>query len=258
MSNGEHREKLAIVGWAASTRKEAPHGDEEFDFWGCNELGRSIEETRWDAWFNLHARGHTSAALMQRLGPWLRSRTPSVDHDIKPESVEWLKAQAPTPVYMLEHFDDIPNSIAYPFEEVFKTFGNYFTSSIAYQMALGMMMGYREIHLYGVDMAYEEEYVYQRGACEYLIGLARGMGIKVYVPEKSMLLKAPWLYGVEMPPQIEGVITETMLMERINANAKFKGEQLVNAYRAEGAELVLNGLLGVVRGAKKSVPQGVA
>jgi hypothetical protein len=40
-----------------------------------------------------------------------------------------------------------------------------------------------------VDMRADEEYSYQRANCEYLIGLARGKGIKVHIPEVSPLLK---------------------------------------------------------------------
>jgi len=37
----------------------------------------------------------------------------------------------------------------------------------------------------------------QRPSCEYFIGIARGMGIKVHVPDKSDLLKTLWLYPFE-------------------------------------------------------------
>ena len=41
------------------------------------------------------------------------------------------------------------------------------------------------------------EYSYQRPSVEYFVGIARGMGIKVYVPEKCDLLKAMWMYPFE-------------------------------------------------------------
>ena len=46
-------------------------------------------------------------------------------------------------------------------------------------------------------MAQDSEYESQRPSCEYFIGLARGMGIKVHVPDKSDLLKTLWLYPFE-------------------------------------------------------------
>lgn len=38
-------------------------------------------------------------------------------------------------------------------------------------------------------MAADDEYGYQRPNCEYLIGLARGRGIKVVIPDESPLCK---------------------------------------------------------------------
>jgi hypothetical protein len=60
-----------------------------------------------------------------------------------------------------------------------------------------MHEGFKEIHLYGVDMAVSTEYDEQRPSCEYFIGLARGRGIKVYIPEESHLLKVRYKYGYE-------------------------------------------------------------
>ena len=57
--------------------------------------------------------------------------------------------------------------------------------------------GTPEVWFNGVDMAMETEYQHQRPCCEYLIGLARGTGIQVDVPETSSLLKSPWLYGYD-------------------------------------------------------------
>ena len=49
----------------------------------------------------------------------------------------------------------------------------------------------------------EEEYFYQRAGCEYLIGLARGMGVKVVIPHESALCKASYVYGYSEPPNPE-------------------------------------------------------
>lgn len=77
----------------------------------------------------------------------------------------------------------------YPFDEVAKTTGYYWNSSIAYAMALAIHEGAEEIGVYGVDMKGDDEYGYQKPNMEYLVGLARGMGIKVHIPEQSPLCK---------------------------------------------------------------------
>lgn len=78
---------------------------------------------------------------------------------------------------------------AFPKDEVATTTGDYFNSSIAYMMALAIHEGAEWIGLYGVDMKDGEEYGYQKPNLEYLIGLARGKGIEVFIPEVSPLCK---------------------------------------------------------------------
>lgn len=90
-------------------------------------------------------------------------------------------------LYMQEQY--FPFAEKYPFEEVASTTGDYFNSSISYLLALAIHEGATEIGIWGVDMSAGEEYGYQKPNCEYLIGLARGKGIPVYIPEVSPLCK---------------------------------------------------------------------
>ncbi len=83
-----------------------------------------------------------------------------------------------------------PNVEKYPFRQVAETIGEYYyNSSIAYAMALAIHEGAEEIGIYGVDMKADDEYGYQRPNMEYLVGLARGKGIKVHIPKESPLCK---------------------------------------------------------------------
>ena len=85
--------------------------------------------------------------------------------------------------------DEWEHAKAYPFDAVARTTGYYFNSSIAYMMALAIHEQADYIGLYGVDMKDGEEFGYQKPNMEYLIGLARGRGIEVYIPETSPLCK---------------------------------------------------------------------
>ena len=98
---------------------------------------------------------------------------------------------------MRKEFEEIPNSEAFPIEDVLEKFGYYFTSQIGWMIGLAILEGFKEIHIYGADLAMEDEYMHQRPNCEYLIGWARGAGITVYIPRGSDLLKAGKLYGFE-------------------------------------------------------------
>ena len=103
-------------------------------------------------------------------------------------------------LYMQEAYEDIPNAIRYPVEKVVDNLGfDYFNSSIAYLMGMSLLEGADKIGIWGVDMAdlepvpgdpsYISEFAYQRPNMEYLIGLARGRGVDVYIPERSPLTK---------------------------------------------------------------------
>jgi len=97
--------------------------------------------------------------------------------------------QLPCPIYMQRHHEDIPNSVAFPIELFREVFGDYFTCTASYMIAMAIYEGYEEIHIYGVDMAADTEYASQRPSCEYFIGIAEGKGIKVVIPLDSDLLK---------------------------------------------------------------------
>ncbi len=98
------------------------------------------------------------------------------------------------PVYMLDKQDDIPMSVQYPMKEIGDLVGRtrqgtpYLESSIAYMLALAIYEKVDRVAIFGVDLHCETEYAYQRPNLEYLIGLARGKGIKVYIPPQSTLL----------------------------------------------------------------------
>lgn len=187
--------KLAIVGFAPNWDK-APFEDTDFEIWGLNELYKYFgnhEKARADRWFEIHNR---------------KTPTKSV-----PEHTEWIK-KCPMPVYMHEHYDDTPNSLPYPLKEVLQfvqdkgltldtiTDGQvvsiqnkYATNSITWMILLGWMEGFKEIHIYGVDLACKEEYLYQRPNLEYYIGAMQRDGVKVVTPDTCDLLKASVLYG---------------------------------------------------------------
>lgn len=169
--------KVAIVGRCYSTRRDAPWDDPTWEKWS---LG-------WDPVAPLT---HRIFELHQNFRMFLGSQQ---EGDFHVSGLRMLKV----PVYMLEAHEDIPMSVRYPMEEIHALVGNatgkqtpYLESSIAYMLALAVLElkpGDR-LGIWGVDLHCESEYAYQRPNVEYLIGLARGRGIKVFIPPYSALL----------------------------------------------------------------------
>ena len=186
----ERRKKVCILGFAPSMA-DAPFTDEDMDIWTLNEAYvplSKMENARASLLFEIHSPDSPSKS--------------NVDHQ------NFLQT-CPVPIIMQEHFDKYPNSVAYPKDEILAMVrGNYivndkcmtytnFSNQITWMIYLAVYMGFEEIHVYGVDMAHESEYAWQRPSAEAAIAFAAGRGIKVCVPSTSELCHFPRLYGFE-------------------------------------------------------------
>jgi hypothetical protein len=156
--------KVAVVGLWSETHGLAPWDDPAWEKWG---LAWDHHAPRMDRVFEMHVTSE-----------W-KFYAPK-------DYVERLSA-LPC-LYLQEPHPELPHARSFP-EEVEQTTGDYFSSSLAYLMALAIHEGAEEIGLYGVAMEAESEYRVQRPNMEYLVGLARGRGIKVHIPEQSPLCK---------------------------------------------------------------------
>lgn len=186
--------KIAIVGRCWSTRSDAPWDDNSWEIWGL----------AWDPIPKVDRIFETHQNFRRYMGT-------QEDGDYHVGGLRMAKV----PVYMLERHEDIPQSIALDMVAITKAVGKtvqgtpYLESSIAYMVAqalLELKPGDR-IGIWGVDLHCESEYAYQRPNLEYLIGLARGMGIKVYIPPQSALLShqhgCPYGFWEAEPPKTE-------------------------------------------------------
>lgn len=226
------KSKVAIVGFT-NHRKFIDGLGPEFSIWGLNELYRYIDFPRFEAWWEIHRRDELEK-----------------DEGIKdaqgtlvwPPTLDALR-QAPVPVYMLQHWDDLPPSVPFrPVKDVIERAfpsGHYQTSTISWQIATAILLGFEEIHVYGVDMAQDTEYSEQRPCVEYWLGIAQGMGIRTVVPPEADLLHVVGQYGFG----VEGDLFRTKLEERIGwlhdeDNKYLAGiRQLDGQYRDKKAKL---------------------
>lgn len=184
--------KIAILGSAPSSVNLAPYSDPSWQIFGCSP-GVYAVAPRVDAWFELHRWEPGVIGKAATQVPWF-----------SPEYVAWMSKQPN--VWMYEAVPEIPGSKRLPVEDLTAKYGTYFfTSSIAFMLACAIEdiledraatgdMG--QISLYGVDMAANEEYGYQRAGCQHFILLAIELGIEVYVPPESDLLRPMPLYGI--------------------------------------------------------------
>jgi hypothetical protein len=154
---------IQIVGMAPSEREADPLEDS----WG---LPWGPLPYRHCAWFEMHDR-----SLWERRGADYLA----------------LLRDSDVPIYMQRQEPDIPMSRAYPLGPVSKLTGDYFNSSIAYMLGLAILER-RDVMIYGVDNHTEDEWAYERPCNEYLIGVARGRGLKVWIhPESSLCRFSP-------------------------------------------------------------------
>ena len=180
------KKKVCIVGFTTHRIEAFKLGD-DWEIWGINELHRHHDPKLFDRWFEIHPRSDFEPGGNDQPG--------DLDH---------LKTLAtfPIPVYMHQHWDDMPASVRFPKEEI-EAFhndagrrGGYQTNSISWEVAMALMMGAEEIAVVGVDMANNTEYAQERPCLEYWIGIAEAVtGKRVYLPETSDLLCAVGQYG---------------------------------------------------------------
>jgi hypothetical protein len=122
------------------------------------------------------------------------------------EYLNWLR-NLKVPVYMREHHDEFPTSVAYPFEEVFEMTSHvsqglgkieklkFFTSTAAYAFALAVLKGYPRIDVYGIELELKTEYEKQRPGYTFWVGFAAGKGIPLNIYCGDAIFKKP-LYGI--------------------------------------------------------------
>lgn len=165
--------KIALLGTQPNSIKLAPFKDLSWQIWACSPGNQHIP--RSEVWFDLHC----------------------YDDHLRNGEEEWFAWLAKHPqVYMQRTWDDVPNSVEYPFDEMKQKWGPFFWgSSLSYMLAMAIESKPETIGLWGVDMSAASEYEYQRSGCHYFIQRAREIGIDIVVPPESDLLEPPPAYG---------------------------------------------------------------
>jgi len=168
------KKSVALVGFASTTRDLAPWDDPNIEIWGLNKAHEHDWMKRADAWFQLHSISYLSKC---------RGQTES---DRK--HWDWMCEKHDFPIYCAEKYPEFPSSVRYPIEEVRRKYGNFYTSTFAYQAAFAILKGYERVEAYGFEMDAGTEYRYQRDSAEYFLGYMQDSGIEIYMPSNCPLL----------------------------------------------------------------------
>ena len=199
---------VALVGFAANSRTQAPYEKRHVEIWGCNEAyvaGFMVNpdgEFRVDRWFQIHKHEDFSRE----------------NNSNDERHYEWLQREHNFPVYMQEKFEEIPNAKKLPlavleeefFSNLYSTIPTgasvpwldteddhgFFTSSFAYMMAMAIYEGFEKIEIWGFNMGTQSEYALQAPGGTFWISAALNRGIDVVVAGSSPLMRVP-LYGYE-------------------------------------------------------------
>lgn len=208
--------KVCILG-TASTLKEAPFNDNTLEFWALGDMFGSVPMQKISRWFEIHSREENDKHIIRYTNQ---------------SQIEALKSLT-IPVYMQEHYRDIPASIPYPLEEMANQYRDLFRSTVDYMMALAIHENYDEIHMYGINMSTDGEYASQRPSLYYWLGQAEGRGIKIFLPAGCDLLKAYFRYGYDEEKENDLLIKARSKSAELAKNA---AEFQKNYYLSLGAK----------------------
>ena len=217
------RRKLAIVGASALDEDERPPLDDpDWDVWGCNSLWRKHLDRkgmfRADAWFEMHP---------------IDVQTPQELRDM---------VDCPVNLYVLSNEVLENHWIEYPLNVVRRRFGerDYFTNTFAYQIALALTKDYREIGLWGVELwqGSTREARIELPCLEYWLGVAKGRGVTIALPDYSKLLWHEHLYGYDYTADV----AQSAIDDR-DVAVKWCQEEAKRMKKKDGEILSLKGML---------------
>lgn len=165
--------KIAIIGFAKDSYGIAPWDNPEWEKWGLPwDITKGWES--YDRLFEMHDKSLLDPPIEGS------TRVPGYYTELLPKIAKVRK------LYMN---DPIEGAIQYPLELTDVITGGYYGSSMSYVLALAIVQKPTDIGIYGINMAAEDEYVYQRASFEFLLGICKGLGINLHLPDTSPLLK---------------------------------------------------------------------
>ena len=202
------KSKIAIVG-TAGTWRDTPWDDPDMDIVSLNDA-YMLGFKKIDGWYDQHPLDHFVFRKKEQQVVTPMQIPPG--HYLRPEGhVEWLKEQSfKVPVWLQNEPPKGwgPHAKRYPMEEMIEKFKDfcfvdptwakpYAASGPIWMLMQAIDQGYQEIHIYGIHLATEREYIEQKPNFEALCAYAIGKGIKIVLPPKCPLFKSSYVYCYE-------------------------------------------------------------
>jgi hypothetical protein len=209
-------EKLAIVGGGESTRDAAPYKDEEWDIWSVARRHNEEYLKRVTTLFEIHPRKSFECFYLEEL------------------------QQLKVPVYMQKQWEDIPMSLEFPLLKVLEVQEtDWFINTFSYLIPFAVILGYREIVIYGLDV--EDNWEYQWDCLCYHARNARANGVSVtfyglekmetdIVYDEKMKEELPRFYGYDYVRYHDGaeMPVRTFAVEKVVVDRDLSAEIAVS------------------------------
>jgi len=203
---GKEVKKIISILGTAGSRSMANWGDSRCEFWGVAHCLLLSDIKKLDKVFEIHL----PYIYNQEISPF--SQKPIIYHANKEYSLgKYQKDNFGMPCRDIKDITAIlpvqDNNInkyeIFPREEIKAKYKDllppsdafYATNSIAWMICLAIEQKPDRIELWGIHLETDSEWQYERPCVEFWLGIARGMGIEIYIPEAADLLKAYHEYG---------------------------------------------------------------
>mgnify|MGYP001562635870 CR=1 FL=1 len=211
--------RVAIIGTAPSWRA-CPFDDATLEIWGLND-GYATGMPRANAWYDIHPpyQWVLRNALMRNSSGGVSPDQLPVGAYVRPEGhLEWLRTR-PFPVHLFQAPPTWPQAQTFPFASLCEAVKDiwpkrftrhrgilagkpYLVSTPNWMLLHAIVQGIQEIHVYGIELKTEWEYLRQRPAFEWLLGYAAGRGIQIVLPEATPICREAFVYGLELKADI--------------------------------------------------------
>lgn len=195
--------KVAITG-TAPTLRQTPWHDASIEVWTLNDQ-YLLNIPRSDRHYDLHPLDKFFYRDPRQRK--VRAEDVPAGSFVRPTGhLEWLAKQS-IPVYVQKADPRVPRARVFPYAEVHAMFDPLHpdgrvvcTSTPQWMLMQAMLEGYREIHIYGIHLATQAEYVKQREMMAWILGVAAGLGVKIVIPKAAPLLKSTHEYAYQPDP----------------------------------------------------------